>query len=648
MTAGAHALPRAIRRIAGRACAAATPTRHDGRSVRALRPFFVAPVLALALLASPPMAVAAADGIDEIRAMVRAGAPALALSLLDEAQPAVSEDPAAWTRWERERIAILGRTGAWRRALERLARTPSEAPAEFRLWARERRAEFHLELGQAEPAGELLRALLWRDGRGATETKRQHWRQLVIRAHLVADRVDDAVLALRRFDQDYGDPGPEWAALRTRVLLRAGRAAEAASGLPAERPGELAALAVLARSRARQLDSEEAYQSAVEAASAEGVEPAAAARWWFVAADISGREDNPGRRALATERALAAASSLPPGDELFALDGDDLWSAWLTFGRHIGNNEQLLIGDDEAWFAAAEEAMPQSPVRARSLLAIVAQQGQGQRARAHRRLLDHLDNHGPGLAVGRLAYLDADERYPQLSEIPAGVRYRLVDDALARSDLALASRLLTGLSQAPSDVGPFSWDLMRSRVMIRGERYAEGTATLAQMIQSHPALRGERLDRLLQVTFDLQGAGEHERALALLQRLDHAQLPVQRRRELLYWRAESHQGLEQYREAAALYMRSALLMPSEKLEAGAVPGGDPWGQTARYQAAGMLAKAGLIGDARRIYEDLLRVTDDADRKSTLRHRLRKLPSTEAVPDDLPAGPESGRGSRPRL
>lgn len=596
-------------------------------------------MLAVVLLAPMYTAVAVADGIDEIRAIVRADAPALALSLLDEAQPEVSDDPAAWARWERERIAILSRTRAWRRALERLAQTPPEAPAEFRLWARERRAEFHLELGQARPAGELLRGLLWRKGRDAAETQRQRWRRLVIRAHLVADRVDDAVLALRRFDQDYGDPDPAWTALRTRVLLRADRAEEAASGLSAERPGELAVLGVLARSRAGQLDSEEAYQRAVEAATEKGIEPAAAARWWFVAADISVREDTPGRLALATERAAAVASSLPPGDELFALDGDDLWSAWLAFGRYVGNNEQLLIGDDDAWISAAERAMPQSPVRARSLLAVVAREGQGQRARAHRLLLDHLDNHGPGLAVARHAYLHSEERYAQLSDIPAGVRYRLVNDALARDDLALASRLLTELAQAPSDVGPFSWNLMRSRVMIRGERYTEGTATLAQMIQDHPGMNGKRLDRLLQVIFDLQGAGEHERALALLQRLDHTQLPVQRRRELLYWRAESHQGLEQYREAAALYMRSALLMPPGKLEAGAVPGGDPWGQTARYQAAGMLAKAGLVGDARRIYQDLLRVTDSADRKSTLRHRLRKLPSTEAAPDDLPARSE---------
>lgn len=575
---------------------------------------------------------AAPTSIDEIRSIARTGAPALALSRLDNAQPAVTADPQAWARWERVRVGILGRSAAWQRAADRLERTPEAAPAAYRRWARERRAAFHLEMGEAPPASALLRGLLWRDGGAATAEDVERWRRLVIRAHLVAGRVDDAVVALRRFDQDYRDHTDDWAALRTRVLLRAGHAEEAAARLPAERDGELAALAMLARGRAGQLESAKAHRRCVDAATAEGVDAATAARWWFVAAEIAGRRDDPGSRALATERALAHAAALPPGDSLFTLAGDDAWEAWLAFGRRIGNDEQLLIGDDEAWFAAVEQSMPQTPVRARALLAVVAQHGGADaRERAHRQLLDYLDGHGPGLAVARQAYLDA-ERYPRLETVPAGVRYRLVDDALGRDDLELASRLLSGLMAPPPDVEPFSWELMRARVLVRGERHGEGAAALARIIAAHPGLSGKRLDRLLQIVFDLQGAGEHKRALALLERAMWPGLPLQRRRELLYWQAESHEGLEQYREAAAVYLRSALLTEDPD----AIPGGDPWGQTARYQAARVLAEAGLVSDARRIYEHLLRTTAEADRRSTLRHRLRRLPSTGAAPDDLPA------------
>ena len=51
---------------------------------------------------------------------------------------------------------------------------------------------------------------------------------------------------------------------------------------------------------------------------------------------------------------------------------------------------------------------------------------------------------------------------------------------------------------------------------------------------------------------------------------------------------------------------------------------DPWAQTARYNAAESLQAAGLVDDARRIYQDLLRVTEDAARRSVLSHKIQQL------------------------
>ena len=48
------------------------------------------------------------------------------------------------------------------------------------------------------------------------------------------------------------------------------------------------------------------------------------------------------------------------------------------------------------------------------------------------------------------------------------------------------------------------------------------------------------------------------------------------------------------------------------------------GQTARYQAAKSLGKAGLIEDAYFIYQRLLKVTKEADRRAVLRYEVQKL------------------------
>ena len=52
--------------------------------------------------------------------------------------------------------------------------------------------------------------------------------------------------------------------------------------------------------------------------------------------------------------------------------------------------------------------------------------------------------------------------------------------------------------------------------------------------------------------------------------------------------------------------------------------GDPWGQTARYQAADALAQAGMVRDARVLFQQLLKTTTDPGRRAMLNRQLQKL------------------------
>jgi hypothetical protein len=65
-----------------------------------------------------------------------------------------------------------------------------------------------------------------------------------------------------------------------------------------------------------------------------------------------------------------------------------------------------------------------------------------------------------------------------------------------------------------------------------------------------------------------------------------------------------------------LYLQSAMLPAPDSM--------DPWAQTARFNAAGSLQESGLVDDARRIYEELLSVTEDATRRSVLNHKVQQL------------------------
>jgi tetratricopeptide (TPR) repeat protein len=132
----------------------------------------------------------------------------------------------------------------------------------------------------------------------------------------------------------------------------------------------------------------------------------------------------------------------------------------------------------------------------------------------------------------------------------------------------------------------------------------------------------QQVDRLLQVVFDLQTVQYHQQALVLFEALLDKRLDQQQRRELLFWMADSLQVLEQYDQAAYLFLKSATLSDPMAM--------DPWAQTARYRAAKALVEAGLLKDARQIYSSLLRATRDASRKAVLENEIQRLHLVSAV------------------
>ena len=126
----------------------------------------------------------------------------------------------------------------------------------------------------------------------------------------------------------------------------------------------------------------------------------------------------------------------------------------------------------------------------------------------------------------------------------------------------------------------------------------------------------ESTDRILQVLFDLQTVNLYAESIAHFNQLLLLELEPKQRREILYWIADSYRGMERFEQAALLYLQSAMLPAPDSM--------DPWAQTARFNAAESLQESGLIDDSRRIYEELLNITEDAARRSVLSHKIQQL------------------------
>lgn len=582
--------------------------------------------LLLLLLGLPGMLVfAPAQGVEEaafaeVRALANSGATLLAVHTLDSLQPPAGDKPADWMDWERERIQIYQQSRDWSALVKRLETLPPELPIEFQRWAATQRADGFIQLGQAKPARLILQELIWTLPLTAKDADRwlSGWRRMVMNTYLVENAIDDAHLAAVRFYQDYGDQEEQDRLTRAQILLSDDRADEAVD-LLAEHIKEphAAALYLLAQLRNENREPRKVLQAALRQMRGDWVDAELRTQLWAVAAEAAMRSGDRASATNALEHVIAASATSPLPEGLFDFTSDTLWNAYIDFATYVGNKAHFLIGQDKQWFDAAAAASQKQPVRARSLYALLMLQGAtpSSRNQAAQKFVDSLSKRKQGGSLLRALFLDS-RQYADYADIPLTARHVLVDVALADSDIKLASDLMATIQVPPEGADNYFWQLRRARIFVMGGNPEAGAAALNSILDSHPELSAAQLDRLLQVVFDLQTVNAHEAAYDLFVKVMARTNDSKLQRELYYWMAESRKASGQYAEAARLYLKSAMLPDAKAM--------DPWAQTARYQAADALAQAGMVRDARTLFQQLLNTTQDPGRRAVLTRQLQKL------------------------
>lgn len=571
------------------------------------------------LLALPAWAIDDRD-FTEVRALANSGAALLAQHSIDTLQPGASTDPEVWMAWERERIRIYQQSADWLSLVNRLETLPPELPADFNRWAITQRADGFIKLGKGKSAQLLLQELIWTLSLSHPESPQwlTRWRRMVMDSYMVDGSVEDANLAAVRFYQDYGDQDVQARITRAHILLSANRADEAVDLLAGDlKDPHAAALYLLAQLRSDSRPPRKILQAALRQMRGDWVDPALRLQLWAVAAEAAMRSGDRASTANALEHVIAANRDMPLPEGLFDLTPDALWNAYIDFATHVGNKAQFLIGQDKQWFDAAAKAAKKQPVRSRSLYALLMLQGETEASRnlAAQKFVARLSKRKQGGNLLRALFLDT-RQYADYEMIPLAARHVLVDVALADSDINLASALMATIQVPPDGTDKYFWELRRARILIMGGNTEAGAESLNTILAANPKLSQEQLDRLLQVVFDLQTVKAHDAAYDLFLKVMQRTKDPKLQRELYYWMAESRKASEAYAEAARLYLKSAMLLDPKA--------GDPWGQTARYQAADALAHAGMVRDARVLFQQLLRTTTDPGRRAVLNRQLQKL------------------------
>jgi len=571
--------------------------------------------LAVSLLCTVLALSAQADErLDLLKNISAAGAPLLTLKMLDQAQPAIDQDLYEWILWEQERLSILARWREWDQLLVRIEALPADIPAQFRNQVASYKARAYLELGQTRSARRVLRTQIWQNlERDSADY--ETWRRLIIESYIQDGSTEDARVAMLRFDQDFDSTELGWLLLRSRVLIESKRYDQAIRLLQGRDEWQARLTSMLAVHRSNGIAPAELWRQVVKRNEVETLSQEERASLWalgyFAAQDMSSVD-----RVVALESLFRSGAGSPL--KLFQLPVDLLWQAYVEYAELVGNRAELLLGADEQWLQLAAAASKATPTKSRALYAMLMLRSssadtRNRAANGYMQTFAEIDENEHQLLENLFNH---SETFANARDIPAGIRYQLVDLALSAADIEEATRLMSGLDSVPPGTSRFDWQLRRSRVLILGGRYDEGNQVLQSLIGEYTEAQPQVTDRILQVLFDLQTVEMHQQAIAHFDRLLRLQLDPKRRREILFWIGDSYRGLQQFEQAALLYLQSAMLPGAQAM--------DPWAQTARYNAAESLQAAGLVDDARRIYQALLRVTEDAARRSVLSHKIQQL------------------------
>ncbi|MDH5353526.1 MAG: tetratricopeptide repeat protein [Gammaproteobacteria bacterium] len=559
--------------------------------------------------------IAVADErLDVLKRISAAGAPALTLKMLDQAQPKIDEDLYEWILWEQERYKILSGWQQWNRLLVKIESLPVDIPDQFKHQTITYKAQAYLELGQTATARKIIREQLWQSGVGAIADY-QAWRRLVISSYLKDGRIEDARISMLRYDQDFDSRDESWLLLRATVLIQTGRYEQAIQVLEQQKSWQSKSISLLARFRSDRIGQTELWKLVKTQTAKDNATADQLATLWALGVFAS-EKMSPVDRVVALEQHFKNALVSPLS--LFELEADQLWRSYHDYARLVGNRSELLVGDHDKWLDLANNAAVSTPVKARSLYALLMTESRSEEVvnraasgylktfkeidESERILLNHLFNRSN-------IFADANQ-------IPPIMRYQLVDLALKKADIDEATRLMSGMTSYPEGTSRLSWQLRQSRVLILGGKYKEGNQIMQALITEYKEPNVDDTDRILQVLFDMQTVNLHEEVINHFNHLLRLGVEPRQHREILFWIADSYKGLKKYDQAALLYFQSAMLPDPKAM--------DPWAQTARFNAAESLQKSGMVDDARRIYQNLLDNTLEPARRSLLKHNIQQL------------------------
>lgn len=534
--------------------------------------------------------------------LAAAGAPELALKRVEDLQPQKTGE-ARWADWEILRLSLLAQLGRNQEILNRVERLPTEAPNHVTRRALFLGGRAALKAGNATLARRQLSRLLWQFG--TLDEEYRLARQLVIESYLAKMRGREAYLAMLRYEQDFKPVSRDLAQRFAQGLVAQGMEKEAGTWLAYLE--DTHPVKLLARLKAG-LAAPDAVVTQIRAAIKKG----ALSGHWQVLREAALRQGNAAPRLEADEQLLNLDDAAELGISAGAAAAQ-LWEGYRQVAEDLANRHQLLTGDDSSWLDLAYRQQPSTSSLGRALLAYLARHGAAPelREQALSQLLVTLRAAGLPRTAGRL--LATAPRSAETAFSPE-TRHFLGAVAAEGGEEALGVRLWKELPP-PQGVSADDWKLRLAALQVKAGQNGDAAGTLRQAMPGNERLAAATVQRIFDLAREILQR-DPSTAAGLLADLAPGVEPLQRR-EVLFSLGRAADLANEPRRAADAFLQAATLVEARA--------NDSLAQSARFQAALNLARAGLKQEARIQYQWLLQVTKDKAQQETIRRELRHLP-----------------------
>ena len=505
--------------------------------------------------------------LDEIRLFIDQGMIQLAYSSLRRVRHEYEKSD-EWVEWERVYFEVARISEDWEGILERSKEISETVPYEFYSDMQTHAVFASLKLGQIDIAKERLRHLIWEFP--YDQSKMIQWRELMIQCYLSAGMLDDARIAMSAFNRDYRPSTPKWEHRFARVLFVTGHQQEASSRVVSLQTTESMLLILYSDYLSGIRTPLQVVQIGLEMASEFSSRPELELELWaFV--EMAARDMNDLEiQVTAIENGLSVGYDTDSTNSrvwvVEPVTESQLLAAYADLAVTVGNDFNLVVGDDSSWFGLAQEFDITAPVIARAIYSFIARRTSDSdvySASVHA-LAENLNADGLNILMDSLFVRNGHFDYSATS---SAIRTKLANRSLRRKDYLTALRIMESIAE-PDDPDKVLVQLMRrARVAVAVKEYEMAFQLIERMIENlSPDVEQRTIDRVIQVIFDVQNSGTHEFAITLFRKL-YLKIPeIQTRREILRWISESLSAQNKNVEASEMLLRSARM-------------GDKWDET---------------------------------------------------------------------